>query len=267
MKRKRRTSKSKTAASVQLPYVEFGKLIRSLRLKMGMSQVSLGEELDLHPSYVSRMEHGERRASPEVLKRMSEMLGCPLDHLLVVSGLTDDSLSGKQVTIEKVVSLRKEVEQLRRRVGEIAQAEVGTKAPSGRRPPMRSVPVFDAMPAGILLPSAKGKTKALKTLKLPEKELKDHPDAFALVATGDSMIDAGILEGDVVVISPTAKVKSGDIAVVALRGRKASVKTVYLEGDKVLLQEANRNYRPIVLDYPKDVEIIGKAVLIWRKLG
>jgi len=267
MKRKRRTSKSKTAASVQLPYVEFGKLIRNLRLKMGLSQVSLAEELDLHASYVSRMEHGERRASPEVLKKMSELLDCPLDHLLVVCRLTDDTLSGKQVTIEKVVSLRKEVEQLRRRVGEIAQTEMGKKPPSGRRPAIRAVPVFDAVSAGILLPSAKGKTKALKTLKLPESELNDHPDAFALVATGDSMLDAGILEGDIVMISPTAEVKNGDVAVVALRDNDISLKTVYFEGDKVLLHPANRDYRPVVLDYPGDLEIIGKAVLVWRKLG
>lgn len=266
MKRKRRTSKSKAAASAQLPYVEFGKLIRTLRLRMGLSQVSLAEELDLHASYVSRMEHGERRASPEVLKKMSEMLDCPLDHLLVVCRLTDDSLSGKQVTVEKVVSLRKEVEQLRHRVGEIAQAEMGKKPPSGR-PAIRAVPVFDAVSAGILLPSAKGKTKALKTLKLPENELKDHPDAFALVATGDSMIDAGILEGDIVMVSPTAKVKNGDVAVVAIRDHDISLKTVYFEGDKVLLHPANRDYRPVVLDYPGDLEIIGKAILVWRKLG
>ncbi|MCD6282451.1 helix-turn-helix domain-containing protein [bacterium] len=267
MKRKRRLSKTRAADSAQLPYVEFGKLIRNLRLKMGMSQVSLGEELGLHPSYVSRMEHGERRASPEVLKRMSELLDCPLDHLLVVTGLTEDSLSGNQVTVEKVVSLRKEVEQLRRRVGEIAQAEAGRKPPRGRQTKLRAVPVFDAAPAGILLPAVRRKKKALKTVKLPESELKYHPDAFALVASDDSMIDAGILEGDVVVVSPKAKVKSGDTALVARRGKKASVKTVYLEGDKVVLHSANRKYHPAVLNYPKDVEIIGKAVLVWRKLG
>jgi SOS-response transcriptional repressor LexA len=267
MKRKRRTSKSKRASSVQLPYVEFGKLIRNLRLKMGMSQVSLGEELGLHPSYVSRMEHGERRASPEVLKKMSELLDCPLDHLLVVCRLTDDSLSGKQITVEKVVSLRKEVEQLRHRVGEIAQAEMGRKPSGGRRPAVRAVPVFDAVPAGILLPSGKGKSKALKTLKLPESELRDYPDAFALMAAGDSMIDAGIFDGDIVFVSPSAKVKNGDIAVVALRGHDISLKTVYFEGDKALLHPANRDYRPVVLDYPGDLEIIGKAIMVWRKLG
>jgi len=265
MKRKRRTSKS--ASSAHLPYVEFGKLIRNLRLKMGMSQVSLGEELGLHPSYVSRMEHGERRASPEVLKKMSELLDCPLDHLLVVCRLTDDSLSGKQITVEKVVSLRKEVEQLRQRVGEIAQAEMGRKPPGGRRPAVRAVPVFDAAPAGILLPSSKGKAKALKTLKLPESELKDHPDAFAMVATGDSMIDAGIFDGDIVMVSPAAKVKNGDIAVVALPGHDISLKTVYFEGDKALLHPANRDFRPVMLDYPGDLEIIGKAIMVWRKLG
>ena len=61
--------------------------------------------------------------------------------------------------------------------------------------------------------------------------------------------------------------KNGDIAVVALPDHDISLKATYFEGDNVLLHPANRDYRPVMLDYPGDLEIIGKAVMVSRKLG
>jgi SOS-response transcriptional repressor LexA len=267
MKKRQRLSKKKSGGLTKLPYREFGKLFRTLRLRMGLSQVDIAKHLALHSSYVSRLEYGERRPSPKVLKKMSELTGYGLDSLLVVCGLTEDNGTDREATYERMVSLRREVEELRRRVGQIAQGQINKDAPRGRRTGLRAIPVFDAVPAGILLPASEAKTKAVAALKLPETVLREHPDAFALVATGDSMVDAGILNGDTVVISPTAKVKSGDIAVVALRDHDISLKTVYFEDNKAVLHAANRNYRPVILDYPDDIEIIGKAMLVWRELG
>ncbi len=267
MKKKQRLSKKKSGGLTKLPYREFGKLLRTLRLKMGLSQVDIAKHLALNSSYVSRLEYGERRPSPKVLKKMSELTGYGLDSLLVVCGLSEDNGTDREATYERMVSLRKEVEELRRRVGQIAQGQMIKRASQDRSVKLRAVPLFDVVPAGILLPAAEERTGSAAALKLPESELKEHPHAFALVATGDSMIDAGILEGDVIVISPTAEVKSGDTAVVALRDHDISLKTVYFEDGKVILHAANRDYRPVVLDYPGDVEIIGKAILIWRKLG
>jgi repressor LexA len=267
MKRKRRTSKKKSVDTAQqLPYREFGKLLRSLRLRMGMSQVDLAAHLDLHPSYVSRLEHGERRPSPQVLKALSEMTGYGLENLLVACGLTEESGLEKEATYEKMVSLRNEVDELRKRVGNLAQKQIIKDTPRGRGVKLMAVPIFDATPAGILLPKTEKKGKAVQTLQLPGKELKNHPDAFALAVTGESMADAGIFEGDFVVVSPKAKVKSGDTAVVSLRDSGVSLKKVYFEKDKVMLQAANREHHPVLLNYPKDVEIIGKAVLVWRSL-
>ena len=53
----------------------------------------------------------------------------------------------------------------------------------------------------------------------------------------------------------------------ALRDRDVSLKTIYFEGDEVLLHPANRDYRPVMPDYPGDLEIIGKAVMVRRKLA
>jgi len=267
MKKKRYKAKGKRARLVQLPYREFGKLLRGLRLKMGLSQVDLAKHIDLHSSYISRLELGERRPSPRVLKRMSELTGYRLDSLLAVCGITEDNGTDREATYERMVSLRNEVEELRRRVGQIAQEQINKDAPRGRRTEMRAIPVFDAVPTGILLPASDAKTKAVAALKLPATVLREHPDAFALVAKGNSMIDAGILNGDTVVVSPTAEVNSEDIAVVALRDHDISLKTVYFKDGKVILHAANRNYHPVVLDYPEDIEIIGKVILVWRELG
>ncbi|OPX21717.1 MAG: hypothetical protein B1H03_06050 [Planctomycetales bacterium 4484_113] len=106
----------------------------------------------------------------------------------------------------------------------------------------------------------------MPTLMLAEDELQHVPEAFALVVTGDSMVDAGILEGDIVVVSPSAEIKDGDTVVVALGDHDVSLKMVFFEGNKVLLQAANRNYRSLLLKYPEEVEILGKVVLVRRKL-
>ncbi len=267
MKKKRRKTNKGNAESAQLPYRDFGKLLRRLRLKMGMSQVDLAEHLDLHPSYLSRLEHGERRPSPQVLKMLSEITGYGLENLLVACRLTEESGADKETAYERMVSLRNEVDELRRRLGRIAQGEVAKGAGRGPRPEVRAVPVYDVARAGMLLPATKRKAKALKTVSFPASVLRGHEDAFVFEVKDDGMVDAGILQGDRVVISPKAKVKSGDTALTAQRRKKPSLKTVFFEDGRVILHAANRNYQPVSRSYPRDVKIIGKAILVWRKMG
>ncbi|OPX21716.1 MAG: hypothetical protein B1H03_06045 [Planctomycetales bacterium 4484_113] len=83
----------RSAGEVARPYVEFGRLIRNLRLRKGLSQSDLAEAIDLHPSYLSRMEHGERRPSPGVLKKMSQLLDYSLSDLLRSAKLVDEDFA------------------------------------------------------------------------------------------------------------------------------------------------------------------------------
>lgn len=93
--------------------------------------------------------------------------------------------------------------------------------------------------------------------------LRKAPDCFALRVKGDSMINAGIFEGDLVIVSPQKFAKNGEI-VVALIGDEATVKRFHKNGDEILLIAENNNYQPIVVNYREDFSIIGKVIGVQR---
>jgi repressor LexA len=86
---------------------------------------------------------------------------------------------------------------------------------------------------------------------------------FILRVRGDSMVDAGILEGDHVVVRKQETANDGEI-VVALVGEEATVKRLYREADHVRLQPENAAYEPI---RSKDVQILGRVVGLYRSVA
>jgi repressor LexA len=86
---------------------------------------------------------------------------------------------------------------------------------------------------------------------------------YILRVRGESMIDAGMLEGDYVVVRPQETAIDGDI-VVALVGEEATVKRFFRETDHVRLQPENTTMEPI---RTKDVKLLGKVVGLFRSVG
>jgi repressor LexA len=87
-------------------------------------------------------------------------------------------------------------------------------------------------------------------------------DNFILVVKGESMIEAGILDGDYVVVKQQNHANNGDI-VVALIEDEATVKRFYREKDHIRLQPENSLMEPILV---KDVSILGKVTGVFRRL-
>lgn len=87
---------------------------------------------------------------------------------------------------------------------------------------------------------------------------------FALRVRGESMREAAILDGDLVVVRQQATADHGEI-VVALVDGEATVKRLRIEKDRVVLQPENDAFEPIVVD-PEDLRILGKAIQIHRYL-
>jgi repressor LexA len=83
---------------------------------------------------------------------------------------------------------------------------------------------------------------------------------YILKVRGDSMKDAGILEGDFVVVRPADEAKNGEI-VVALLGDEATVKRFYRERNAIRLQPENKAHKPI---RTQDAELLGKVVGVFR---
>ena len=91
-------------------------------------------------------------------------------------------------------------------------------------------------------------------------------DCFFLRVSGDSMIDAGILDGDLALVRPQATADNKDI-VVAMVDDEATVKKFYKEHDHIRLQPENSSMSPILI-YPEDgeVTIVGKVIGIYRSM-
>ncbi len=100
-----------------------------------------------------------------------------------------------------------------------------------------------------------------RTLSLSSDMVRTE-EPFALRVKGDSMIEAGILEGDYVIVKQQKNADEGDI-VVALIGEEATVKRFYKANDHVKLQPENSSMKPIIV---KDVMIMGKVIGLFREI-
>lgn len=97
-----------------------------------------------------------------------------------------------------------------------------------------------------------------------DKGLFRSEDLFSLKVTGDSMKDAGIFEGDYVIVKPQKTIKSGEIGI-ALVNDEATVKRIIIKGNKILLKPENSSMETVVYS-AEDVSIIGRVTGVVRKL-
>ena len=104
------------------------------------------------------------------------------------------------------------------------------------------------------------------TIVIDKSIVKNSKGSFALRVKGDSMINAGILEGDYVIASQQSDAEQGDI-VVALIEDEATVKRFYKEGNRIRLQPENDTMEPIIIKPNENqVRIIGKIKGVIRKI-
>ncbi len=99
------------------------------------------------------------------------------------------------------------------------------------------------------------------TFPLPVNFLNYDTDVFMLRVKGESMIEAGIFDRDLILVRQQSSADNGDI-VVALLEDSATVKTYYKEKDYIRLQPENATMSPIIT---KDVKVLGKVVGLFRK--
>lgn len=102
------------------------------------------------------------------------------------------------------------------------------------------------------------------TISLDLSLLNNNPDCFGLKVQGDSMINAGIFEGDTVIVNPQKEVSNGEI-VVALLGDEATLKRFERKNNQINLIPENENYRTITLENREDFSLIGKVIGVFRQ--
>ncbi|MDI6871913.1 MAG: transcriptional repressor LexA [Bacillota bacterium] len=199
-----------------------GDRLRELRKQRDLTQVELAKALQVSRGAVSMWELNQRSPDPSDLKKMADFFGISVDSLLGRSRVPD-TFPFRPI-------------------------------PTG---PMVQVPIIGVIRAGEPLLAAQN-IEGYSWISADEVQGGEY---FYLRVTGDSMIGARIQEGDLVLVRQQDVVEDGEIAVVLVNDEEATLKRVYREDGKWLLQAENIKMRPIVLD-KRDVRIIGKVVKV-----
>lgn len=186
-------------------------------------------------------EYLEANGSPPTLREISAHIGTV----------------GTATAISHIGALEKKG-YLRRREGS-SRGIVLTRTPSATV----SLPIVGRIRAGLLQPAIEDITGHLSV----DSSLIKGDGCYFLTVEGDSMINKGILQGDLVLIRPQQVADNGEIVAVMVDG-DATLKQFFHERDHILLQPANPGYEPIVIRPGQgEVTIVGKMVGLFRNVG
>jgi repressor LexA len=173
-------------------------------------------------------------------------------------GLTSSSTVHTHLdTLQKQGYLRRD--PTKPRAITVSHPDTGGDGAERRR--ARQVPLLGDVAAGT---DVLAQENVEEFLPLPEDVVGDGP-AFMLRVRGDSMVDAGILAGDLVTVRQQKEVAPGEIAVVGIPGGEATVKIWHQEGAAVTLVPANATMAPMVFD-ASEVTVYGRVVAVLRRL-
>ena len=218
----------------------FGLILKSLRNSRSLTQTELANKLGISYSTISMYERSQRQPDFETLEAIADFFNVDMDYLL---GKSD----------------------IQNKYAAIVAASQG----------FSSLDIANTTPPPQLVPKPRLGAIACGTPILAEEnhETTDFVPAdikcdFTLECKGDSMIDARILDGDIVYIRSQPSVENGEIAAVLVNSNEATLKRVFFYANKVMLQPANPNYEPLVFvnEEINQIKIIGKAVGFTSKL-
>ena len=128
---------------------------------------------------------------------------------------------------------------------------------------LEGVPIMGSVAAGGLIETFNDTNENLDITDVLKKK-----NVFALTVNGDSMIDACIADGDMVLMEPindSFSLRNGDIVSALVPGMGTTLKYFFKRGGKIFLEAANSNYDPIELNL-EDVIFQGRLLAVWRKV-
>ena len=157
-----------------------------------------------------------------------------------------------------------------RRDREVSRA-IELLQPGGRRPRVATVPIIGTIAAGQPIPVPTADTwQSLdpdEMLEVPPDMVAGRENVYALRVKGNSMIDALVNDGDVVVMESTSAGQNGEMVAAWLkREQEATLKRIYREGSTVRLQPANETMQPILTD-ADNVVVQGRVIGAIRELS
>ena len=188
----------------------------------------------------------ERHGAPPTVREIGERFGftarAAFDHLRALErkGMLHRRVTDKRVSRTLVLSERT----------------------PGRRPPSREIPVLGRIAAGTPLYAEENREDSIPVR--PEWFARKGEDLFALRVHGDSMIEAHIMDGDLVLVRRQDSAQPGDV-VAALVDSEATVKRFARDGQNVVLRPEHPTMKPIVVaPGSADFKILGKVIGLIR---
>lgn len=218
-----------------------GRKVRQLREDWGESQTDLARIIGYSRVAVSRYESGERPISLKTLQKVANHYGVPMTYFL-----GRDTDEGKAAAEFK--RLAEEIERLH---GEVKETLI--RLPGGTI----DVPIYGAIPAGW---PDDVEQQPLGSFPVPESILHCK-DAFWLVVCGSSLKDAGIDDGDLILIDPGADWQNGQIIAVRLETGESVVRRAYREDDRIRLQAANPQYEVLRVT---NAQVYGRVTIVHK---
>ena len=157
-----------------------------------------------------------------------------------------------------------------RRDREVSRA-IELLEPGGRRPRVATVPIIGTIAAGQPIPVPTADTWQSfdpdETLEVPPDMVAGRDNVYALRVKGNSMIDALVNDGDLVIMEAASAGQNGEMVAAWLkREQEATLKRIYREGPTVRLQPANDTMQPILTD-ADNVEVQGRVIGAIRELS
>ena len=142
---------------------------------------------------------------------------------------------------------------------------------TGKRSRVIAVPIIGTIAAGQPIPVPAADTwqgyDQSDTIDGTPEMVGNHENVYALRVKGDSMIDALVNDGDIVLLQSASSAQNGEMVAAWLKSeQEATLKKFYHEGDRVRLQPANQAMAPIVTE-TSNVEVQGKVIYTFRDLS
>ena len=171
---------------------------------------------------------------------------------------------GSPSTVHSHLSTLQRLGYLRRDPAKPRAIEVRFDPSSGaavERRPVRHIPLVGEVAAGT---DVLAQENVEEVMPVPA-DLTGDGELFMLKVRGDSMVDAGILDGDFVVVRSQTEARDGEIVVAGIPGEEATVKTYQRSGDEITLVPSNARLAPMVFP-ASEVQLFGRVVTVLRRL-
>ena len=220
---------------------ELGEYLKTIREKLGYSTHDISKICEISQSFISLMENGKRKASPIILKKLSDIYFLDYIELLEKAGYNELIDFYKNTLNSNIQGMDKKTE--------------GSAV----------VFVYGSIPAGVPMECIED---IIDTEEIPSNMLKGGKQYFGLRVKGNSMYPE-YLDGDTLILEKVEDCESGQDCVVMVNGNDGTFKRVFKNENGIILQPLNSEYQPMIYTNEQieqlPIRIIGKVVELRRK--